>query len=183
MRAKDFPRTADTHIVFAVTPCGMGALLVAQSPKGICAIFLGDDPQVLQHQLLEQFPHARAADADFDRCVTQVVALVDHPERGLNLPLDLQGTTFQQRVWHALRNIAPGDTVSYSELAQRVGAPGSARAVARACAANRIAVAIPCHRVVRRDGNLGGYRWGIARKQQLLKREQSAAQSSPCDGY
>jgi len=174
MRAKDYRRGGQgAHIRFAVAQCSLGAILVAQSQKGICAILMGDDPEALLHDLQDQFPQASllGADADFEHLVAQVVGFVEQPALGLNLPLDIQGTAFQERVWQALREIPPGATVSYTDVAARIGAPKSVRAVARACAANRIAVAIPCHRVVRRDGDLSGYRWGIERKQRLLARE------------
>jgi len=166
MRAKDYRRGGQgARIRFAVAQCSLGAILVAQSQKGICAIFMGDDPEALLHDLQDQFPQASlvGADANFEQLVAQVVGFVEQPAIGLNLPLDIQGTAFQERVWQALRG--------YTDVAERIGAAKSVRAVARACATNRIAVAIPCHRVVRRDGDLSGYRWGIERKQQLLARE------------
>jgi len=180
MRASDYRRGGQGACIrFAVGQCALGAILVAQSQKGICAIFMGDDPQVLLHDLQDQFPKASlvGADTDFEQLVAQVVGFVEQPAIGLNLPLDIQGTAFQERVWQALRNIPPGITVSYTDIAERIGAPASVRAVARACAANLLAVAIPCHRVVRRNGDLAGYRWGIERKQQLLEREQSDGRS------
>ena len=166
---------ADTDIRFAVTACALGALLVARSDKGICAISLGDDPESLERGLLEHFPRARRiyGDAAFESQLTQVVALIEHPERGLALPLDIRGTAFQQRVWQALRAIPAGSTASYTEIAGRIGEPKAARAVARACAAHVLAVAIPCHRVLHADGSLSGYRWGATRKRALLQREGS----------
>ncbi|BAL26628.1 bifunctional DNA-binding transcriptional regulator/O6-methylguanine-DNA methyltransferase Ada [Azoarcus sp. KH32C] len=163
----------DTEIRFAVGDCSLGAILVAQSERGICAILLGDDPQALVDDLQTRFPAARlvAGDADFDSLVAQVVGFVEAPATGLELPLDIRGTAFQQRVWQALQKIPPGERISYTELAQRIGAPAAVRAVAGACAANAIAVAIPCHRVVRNDGGLAGYRWGVERKRSLLERE------------
>src|SRR5690606_29952222 len=145
----------------------------AQSQRGICAIFLGDDPDALVRNLQDQFPKAQllGGDADFEQLVAHVVGFVETPALGLNLPLDVRGTAFQQRVWQALREIPPGSTVSYSDIAERIGSPKAVRAVGTACGANRIAVAIPCHRVLRRDGDVSGYRWGVERKRELLKRE------------
>lgn len=165
---------ADTDIRFAIAQCALGALLVAASPVGVCAIALGDDADALARALQDRFPHARLTgdDPDFAHTVAQVVGFVEAPQIGLALPLDIRGTAFQQRVWAALRAIPPGQTLSYSELAQRIGAPRAVRAVAGACAANTLAVAVPCHRVVRSDGSLSGYRWGVARKRALLDRER-----------
>ena len=164
---------AGTAIRFAIGDCSLGSILVAASDAGICSILLGDDPERLIAELQSRFPHAEIAggDPEFDRLVSSVVGFVEAPRIGLNLPLDVRGTAFQQRVWDALSSIPPGATVSYSELARRIGAPGSARAVAQACAANQVAVAIPCHRVVRTGGDISGYRWGVARKRALLDRE------------
>jgi AraC family transcriptional regulator of adaptative response/methylated-DNA-[protein]-cysteine methyltransferase len=164
-------------IRFAVTRCSLGAVLVATTTTGICAILLGDEPKLLQQELRERFPkaHLENADADFDESLAKVVALVETPALGLDLPLDLRGTAFQQRVWAALREIPCGVTVNYSQVAERIGAPKQAvRAVATAIAANPLAIAVPCHRVIRRDGSLAGYRWGIERKQVLLDREAAA---------
>ena len=161
------------QIRFAVGQCSLGAILVAQSQRGICAILIDDDPDMLVRHLQDQFPKAQliGCDRDFEQLVAQVVGFIEAPALGLQLPLDVRGTAFQERVWQALRDIPPGMTVSYAELAERIGAPTAARAVARACAANCIAVAIPCHRVVRRDGDISGYRWGVERKRELLRRE------------
>lgn len=160
-------------IRFAVGQCSLGAILVAASDCGICAILLGDDADSLMQDLQTRFFAAelQGGDAAFEQTVAQVVGLVEAPQAGLQLPLDLRGTAFQQRVWRALQTIPSGTTVSYRQLAEQIGAPQSARAVAQACAANPLAVAIPCHRVIRIDGGLSGYRWGIARKQALLARE------------
>lgn len=165
-----------TEIRFAVGQCSLGAILVAATAKGICCISFGDDPQTLVDELQDRFPHARllGGDSDFEQWVAHVVGFVEAPRLGLDLPLDIRGTAFQQRVWQALREIPAGTTASYSEIAARLGAPKSARAVAAACAANPLAVAIPCHRVVRRDGGLSGYRWGVERKRALLAREEAA---------
>ncbi|MBT9611257.1 bifunctional DNA-binding transcriptional regulator/O6-methylguanine-DNA methyltransferase Ada [Aquabacterium sp.] len=167
----------DTVIHFAVAQCSLGAVLVAASAWGVCAISLGDDADALTRELQDRFPQAEliGADTDFERLVAQVIGLVEMPTQSHSLPLDVRGTAFQQRVWQALRDIPPGQTVSYTELAERIGSPTSVRAVARACASNTLAVAIPCHRVVRLNGELSGYRWGVARKQALLVREADPA--------
>lgn len=164
---------ANMEIRFAVGACSLGSILVAQSGRGICAILLGDDPQDLARDLQDRFPRARlvGGDKSYEKLVARVVGFVEAPALGLDLPLDVRGTAFQQRVWQALRNIPAGSTASYTEIAKRIGAPRSVRAVAGACAANALAVAIPCHRVVRNDGGLSGYRWGVERKRALLKRE------------
>ena len=170
-------RGVGTHIRFAVGQCTLGSILIAATEKGVCAISLGDDPQALVHELEKRFSRAQlvGADSEFERWVARVVGFVEHPALGLDLPLDIRGTAFQQRVWQALREIPPGSTATYSEIAKRVGAPRAVRAVAGACAANCLAVAIPCHRVVRSDGSLSGYRWGVERKRRLLDRENSTA--------
>jgi AraC family transcriptional regulator of adaptative response/methylated-DNA-[protein]-cysteine methyltransferase len=166
---------SDEAIRFAVGECSLGSVLVAATGAGVCAILLGDDPDALVRDLEDRFPNARLAgnDARFEEWVSKAIGLIESPRHGLDLPLDLRGTTFQKRVWHALSEIPPGSTTSYGEIAKRVGAPGAVRAVAQACAANPLAVAIPCHRVVRRDGSLSGYRWGAERKRRLLEREAS----------
>lgn len=163
----------ETEIRFAVAECSLGSILVAASGKGVCAILIGDDPEVLVRDLQDRFRNAELIGADeaFEEVVAKVVGFVEAPGIGLDLPLDVRGTAFQQRVWKALRTIPAGETVTYSELAARIGSPSSARAVARACASNALAVAIPCHRVVRSDGGLSGYRWGVERKRTLLDRE------------
>ena len=162
-----------TSIRFAIGQCSLGSILVAATEKGICAISLGDDPDALLRDLQDRFPKAQliGGDAAFERLVARVVGFVEAPAVGLDLPLDLRGTAFQQRVWRTLREIPAGATVSYGEIAGRIGAPKAVRAVAQACASNAIAVAIPCHRVVRNDGALSGYRWGVERKRALLERE------------
>lgn len=166
----------DTDIRFAVGETTLGAILVAESDRGICAIAMGDDPEALVHDLQDRFPKANliGGDAAFEARVAQVVGFVEAPQTGLDLPLDIRGTAFQQRVWQALRDIPAGETVSYTDIANRIGAPKSVRAVAQACASNKIAVAIPCHRVLRSDGDLSGYRWGVARKRALLEKEAAA---------
>lgn len=164
-------------IHFAIGQCSLGAILTAQSTRGVCAILLSDDPAALLQELQDRFPNAEliGADAGYESVMAAVVGLIEAPGTPLALPLDVRGTAFQQRVWQALRQIRPGETVSYSELARRIGMPQAARAVAQACGANPLAVAIPCHRVVRNDGALSGYRWGVARKRELLRREQTGA--------
>lgn len=166
----------DTAIRFAVGECSLGSILVAASARGVCAILLGDDPDALARDLQDRFPRADliGGDREFERLVAQVVGLVEAPVRGLDLPLDVRGTAFQQRVWQALRAIPAGATATYAEIAERIGLPQSVRAVAQACGANPVAVAIPCHRVVRSDGGLAGYRWGVERKRALLERESGA---------
>ena len=177
MHARDY-RAGGTgaEIRFAVGQCALGAILVAQSQIGLCAILLGDDPNQLVQDLQDQFPQARliGGDTGFEHLVAQVVGFVESPMIGLDLPLDIRGTAFQQRVWQALRAIPPGTTATYADIAARIGAPKAFRAVGRACGANPLAVAIPCHRVVRHDGELSGYRWGVERKRELLHREASA---------
>lgn len=164
----------DAAIKFAIGECSLGSILVACSEKGVCAIMLGDDPDALARELQDQFPKADliGGDAAFETRVARIIGFVESPRMGLNLPLDIRGTSFQQRVWQALREIPAGETASYAEVARRIGAPASARAVARACADNKIAVAIPCHRVLRSDGAISGYRWGVVRKRALLAKER-----------
>ncbi|MEO6181940.1 MAG: bifunctional DNA-binding transcriptional regulator/O6-methylguanine-DNA methyltransferase Ada [Verrucomicrobiota bacterium] len=166
-----------TVIRFAVGESSLGSILVASSEKGVCAISLGDDPNELVQEFQNGFPKAQliGGDKNFERVVAQVIGFVEAPQLGLNLPLDVRGTVFQQRVWKALCKIPVGSTASYAEIAKRIGAPKAIRAVAGACAANVIAVAIPCHRVLRNDGKLSGYRWGVERKRSLLKKEKAAA--------
>lgn len=174
MRPRDYRAGGAGAIIrFAVGRCSLGEILVGQSQRGICAILLGDDADALVRDLQDRFPKAQlvGGDAGFEQLVAQVVGFVEAPSLGLKLPLDVRGTAFQERVWRALCEIPPGRTVTYAELAARIGAPQSARAVAQACGANRIAVAIPCHRVIRRDGDLAGYRWGVERKRELQRRE------------
>jgi AraC family transcriptional regulator of adaptative response/methylated-DNA-[protein]-cysteine methyltransferase len=163
-------------IRFAVAECSLGPILVAATERGVCAILLGDDPSQLTRDLQDSFPRAEliGGDAEFERLVAKVIGLVEAPGVGLDLPLDVRGTAFQRRVWQALRKIPAGTTASYTDIAEAIGAPGSVRAVAQACAANALAVAIPCHRVIRNDGGLSGYRWGVERKRTLLAREKGA---------
>lgn len=166
----------ETEIRFAIGQCSLGAILVARSERGVCAISLGDDPDALAREFQDRFPRAALIgdDAGFAQWVARVIGLVEAPRLGLDLPLDVRGTAFQQRVWQALRRIAPGKTATYAQIARRIGAPKAVRAVAQACAANPLAVAIPCHRVVRADGAPSGYRWGVPRKRALLEREAGA---------
>jgi AraC family transcriptional regulator of adaptative response/methylated-DNA-[protein]-cysteine methyltransferase len=177
MQPRDFKAGGqNTEIHFAVGQSSLGAILVAQSRQGICAILLGDDPDLLVRDLQDKFPKAEliGGDAIFEQLVSKVVGFVEDPCLGLNLPLDIRGTAFQERVWKTLREIPAGVVVSYSQIAERIGSPKAVRAVAQACGANSIAVAIPCHRVVRQDGDISGYRWGVERKRELLKRETSS---------
>ena len=164
---------ADTDIRFALGQCSLGAILVAQSDKGVCAISIGDDADILVREIQDRFPKANliGGDPDFEALVARVVGLVETPGTGSDLPLDIRGTAFQQRVWQALRDIPSGMTVSYRDVAERIGDAKAVRAVAGACAANTLAVVIPCHRVVRTDGALSGYRWGVERKRALLLKE------------
>jgi AraC family transcriptional regulator, regulatory protein of adaptative response / methylated-DNA-[protein]-cysteine methyltransferase len=164
---------ANEEIRFAVGESSLGALLAASSKKGIAAILLGSDPEELVRELQDRFPKAKliGADREYEALIAHVVGLIEAPDQGLDLPLDIRGTAFQQRVWRALQDIPAGQTVSYAELARRIGSPKAVRAVAGACAANNIAVAIPCHRVVRNDGSLSGYAWGVERKRALIAKE------------
>ncbi len=167
----------DEEIRFAIGETSLGSILVASSSKGVAAILIGDDPDALARDLQDRFPNAKliGADPDYEAVVAKVVGFVEAPQIGLDLPLDVRGTAFQQRVWQALREIPVGQTLSYTDVAERIGSPSAVRAVAGACAANNIAVAIPCHRVVRSDGALSGYAWGVERKRAILDREHAAA--------
>lgn len=164
---------AGIRMRFGIGACSLGAILVAATDKGVCAILLGDEPDALVRDLQDRFPGAEieGGDPTFETWMARVIGLVEAPGGGLDLPLDIRGTVFQQQVWEALRKIPVGSTASYAEIARAIGAPAAMRAVAQACGANPIAVAIPCHRVVRSDGDLSGYRWGVARKRALLIRE------------
>jgi len=163
-------------IRFGIEKCSFGLILVAATDQGICAIMLGDDASALERELHAHFPRSQPVgqDREFEHLLAKVVDFVEAPSLGLDLSLDMRGTAFQQRVWQALRAIPPGTTASYAEIAERIGAPKAAYAVGQACASNIIAVAIPCHRAVRKNGALAGYRWGIARKRALLERESRA---------
>jgi AraC family transcriptional regulator of adaptative response/methylated-DNA-[protein]-cysteine methyltransferase len=166
------------EIQYAVSRCSLGHVLVAQSTRGVCAILLGDDAGTLVRDLEGRFPRARLVlgRRALDASLRSVVGHLNAPESALELPLDVRGTAFQQRVWRALRDIAPGTTRTYADIARVLDQPTAARAVAAACAANPLAVAVPCHRVVRGDGSLAGYRWGVDRKKELLRREASRHQ-------
>ncbi|MEY1228078.1 bifunctional DNA-binding transcriptional regulator/O6-methylguanine-DNA methyltransferase Ada [Proteus terrae] len=168
-------------IFFAIAQCSLGSILVAQSEKGISAIMLGDDAELLLEDLQKQFPLAEliGANEEFEQVIAQVIGFIELPKQPLSLPLDIQGTVFQQKVWRALLDIPFGSTMTYQEIADKIGAPKAYRAVANACAANKLAVAIPCHRVIRQNGELSGYRWGIERKAKLLQTE--ALNNSPTD--
>lgn len=177
MAAKSFRAGGkDAAIRFAVGECSLGSILVASSDRGVCAILMGDDPDKLVRDVQDRFPKAEltGGDREYERVVARVVGFVEAPGLGLDLPLDVRGTAFQRRVWKALTQIPAGSTATYAEIAERIGLPTAVRAVAGACAANAIAVAIPCHRVVRTDGGLSGYRWGVERKRELLQREGAA---------
>lgn len=182
MTPSAFRRGGDNVAIrFAVGECSLGSVLVASTDKGVCSVLLGDHPEPLVHDLERRFPRAtlRGADGDFETLVARVVGLIDGPSPGSSpLPLDIRGTAFQRRVWTALAQIPRGQRRTYSQVAEAIGAPGSARAVAGACAANPVAVVIPCHRVVRRDGTLSGYRWGIERKRSLLAREEKHSEAT-----
>ncbi len=167
---------AHTDIHFAIGECSLGSILVATSGRGVCSILIGDDPVSLIQNLQDQFPQANLIgdESGYEDMVAKVVGLIEKPGVGLNLPLDIRGTAFQQRVWKALQQVPVGSTASYRDIAKQIGMPKAVRAVAQACGANALAVAIPCHRVIRNDGALSGYRWGVERKQALLEREAHA---------
>lgn len=167
---------AHAEVQFAIRDCSLGRALVATRGHGICAILLGDNVKTLKRELRSRFPEESLIEQGRDAVAlsAKVVEAIDAPALRVDLPLDVSGTPFQRKVWQALRRIPPGKTTSYAEIARKVGSPKSVRAVAQACAANALAVAIPCHRVVRSDGSLSGYRWGVARKRRLLDLEASA---------
>ncbi|MFC4526651.1 methylated-DNA--[protein]-cysteine S-methyltransferase [Dyella halodurans] len=170
------PAATTENLVFAIGTCSLGTLMVARHGGGICAILLGDSRADVLDDLQQRFPDAAMIEGDRQatRLLHKVVALVESPRTAVELPLDMRGTPFQQRVWQALRDIPVGSTTTYADIARRIGDPRAARAVAQACAANRLAIVIPCHRVVRSDGSLSGYRWGVERKRMLLQREARA---------
>lgn len=179
MSPGDFARGAThQHIRFAVVECWLGHMLVAATAAGVCGMFFGDGPRALEQELCARFPQAElcdaTGDADFAAWIAAAVAYVQAPSGAFPLPLDLAGTLFQQRVWQALQTIPPGATASYAQVAAGIGQPSATRAVAGACAANPVAVAVPCHRVLRSDGKLSGYRWGVARKRALLTQEAAS---------
>ena len=165
---------AGLTIRYAVSKCSLGSVVVAATERGICAIELGDTPSAARRHLLDRFQNAdlKAAGPEFFSVVQKVVDYLDDPEGRFDLPIDIQGTAFQHRVWRALLELRSGETVSYSKLAENVGKPGAARAVGGAVSKNPLAVAVPCHRVVQNDGGLGGYHWGTERKRNLLDRER-----------
>jgi len=176
MSPRSFRSGGTDHIIkFAFAECSLGTVLIAASAVGVCAILFGDTHESLQRDLEKQFPSAHfvSGDADFEMLTAKVIDFIESPGGSFDLPLDIRGTAFQHRVWDALRKIPAGSTASYTEIAEAIGRPKSARAVARACASNPIAVAIPCHRVVRSDGSLSGYRGGVDRKRRLLAKERS----------
>src|SRR6185295_7403987 len=166
----------DTQILFSTGPCSLGVVLVARTERGVCAILLGDDPHELERDLRQRFPHDEVCDAyvGLEALVSEVTRFVAAPHTRLELPLDMRGSDAEQRVWNALREIPPGTTETYSGVARRLGIAATAKEVGEACAANPLAVAVPCHRVLRKDGSLGGYRWGLRRKRALLERERAA---------
>jgi AraC family transcriptional regulator of adaptative response/methylated-DNA-[protein]-cysteine methyltransferase len=165
------------RIRFAIAQCYLGWVLVAATDRGICAIDLGNTSEFLVDRLRARFPKGEFVEGDpeFAQWTARILAFLDAPHGSLDIPLDIMGTAFQRRVWMALREVAPGSTVSYGEIAARIGNPKAARAVAQACASNQLAVAVPCHRIVRSDGQIGGYRWGRERKRRLLEREAETA--------
>lgn len=178
MTPSEYRRGAPGSVIrSAAAPCYLGWALVAATQRGVCAIEFGDAPEELQQRVRARFPRAeiQGGDAELEAWLAAVLAYLEAPRGSLDVPLDIQGTVFQRRVWEALRSLAPGSTASYGEIAERIGKPSATRAVAQACAANTLAVAIPCHRVVRGDGELGGYRWGVQRKRAILEREAEAA--------
>ncbi len=176
-------RKGGAHLVirFALGESSLGSVLVAATERGVCCVLLGDDRDELTRDLAARFPHAERSgdEPELESMLARVIALVEMPAVAPELPLDIRGTAFQERVWRALSAIPAGETRTYSEVARDIGAPGAARAVASACAANALAVAIPCHRVVRTDGSLSGYRWGVERKRALLAREAEAKERLP----
>lgn len=167
---------SDTDIFFAIGKASLGSILVAQSNKGVCSILIGEDPEALIRDLQDRFPKANLIgdEAGYQDLVAKVVGLIEQPGVSLDLPLDIRGTAFQQRVWKALQQIPPGTTATYTEIAKTIGMPKAVRAIAQACGANALAVAIPCHRVIKNDGSLSGYRWGVDRKRALLEKEARA---------
>ncbi|MDQ2229060.1 bifunctional DNA-binding transcriptional regulator/O6-methylguanine-DNA methyltransferase Ada [Citrobacter portucalensis] len=180
MTAKQFRKGGDNVSVrYTLADCALGRCLVAESERGICAILLGDDDATLVADLHALFPAAQdvPAEANFQQRVREVIVAINSRDASLSLPLDIRGTAFQQQVWQALRTIPCGETVSYQQLVSAIGKPKAVRAVASACGANKLAIVIPCHRVIRGDGALSGYRWGIARKAQLLQRETTGEET------
>ena len=182
MKPKIYRRGADgVNIIYGVARCFLGWVIVAATDRGICAIEFGDDPESLPDLVRTRFPNAQVdkADSGFKSLVEEVVAFIESPQDAFHLPLDIQGTAFQQQVWNVLRQIKPGRTMSYTEVADRIGKAGAPRAAASACAANKLAVVIPCHRVISKAGKAGGYRWGTERKKRLLQMEQDQTRQKP----
>jgi AraC family transcriptional regulator of adaptative response/methylated-DNA-[protein]-cysteine methyltransferase len=165
----------DEEIRFGVRRCPLGLVLVAATTKGICEVWLGDDAGALSRRFRQSYPQAKIAarDARLSRLIGDVVSIVEDPSKRPDLPLDLRGTAFEMRVWEALRRIPTGQTLTYGQIAAKLGMSSGARAVGRACARNHVAVVVPCHRAVGADKKLHGYRWGVARKKQLLERERN----------
>jgi AraC family transcriptional regulator, regulatory protein of adaptative response / methylated-DNA-[protein]-cysteine methyltransferase len=176
MTTSNTTKEMGTNIFFTISECSLGSILVAQSARGVCSIGIGEDPMRLAQDLRHRFPKEKlvARETGQEELVAQVAGLIEKPGAGLDLPLDVRGTAFQQLVWDALQRIPPGSTATYTDVARQIGMPGAVRAVAQACGANALAVAIPCHRVIRNDGSLSGYRWGVERKRALLAREAHA---------
>jgi AraC family transcriptional regulator, regulatory protein of adaptative response / methylated-DNA-[protein]-cysteine methyltransferase len=176
MTTSNMHKGVGTNIFFTIGECSLGSVLVAQSERGVCSILIGEDRARLEQDLRRRFPKAKlvASANGQEELVAQVVSLIEKPTAGLDLPLDVRGTAFQQLVWDALQQIPPGSTATYTDIARQIGMPGAVRAVAQACGANALAVVIPCHRVIRNDGYLSGYRWGVERKRALLAREAHA---------
>jgi AraC family transcriptional regulator of adaptative response/methylated-DNA-[protein]-cysteine methyltransferase len=176
MTTSNAKKEVGASVFFTIGECSLGSVLVAQSACGVCSILIGEDPARLAQDLRHQFPKANLAARVNGQAelVAQVAGLIENPGAPLNLPLDVRGTAFQRLVWDALQGIPPGSTATYTDIARRIGTPGAVRAVAQACGANALAVAIPCHRVIRNDGSLSGYRWGVERKRALLAREAHA---------
>lgn len=162
------------NIKYTIVGSSMGRLLVAMTERGVCALRMGDNDRELEKDLREEFPHAEIERADqvLREPVEKILDHLDNNEPRLNLPLDIRSTAFQRQVWEKLRTIPYGETVSYGDVAKALGKPGAVRAVGRACATNPVALVIPCHRVVREDKSLGGYRWGLERKERLLEKER-----------
>jgi AraC family transcriptional regulator of adaptative response/methylated-DNA-[protein]-cysteine methyltransferase len=178
MNRTDGKREASgSSIRYASGASALGEVLVARSPRGVCLILLGDSRASVEREARERFPQARPGrpDARLGAALADAVRFVERPSGNFAHDLDPRGTAFQRRVWQALREVPAGSTVTYAALAARIGAPRAARAVGAACGANPIAVAVPCHRALRGDGSLSGYRWGLRRKAELLRREAAAA--------
>jgi AraC family transcriptional regulator of adaptative response/methylated-DNA-[protein]-cysteine methyltransferase len=177
---RPLPRKTALH--YAIGNCPLGRILAAHSLVGLCAVILGDEPEALPGELQARFPQAELIPVDpvGDEYLRRVISLIDAPQAAVEIALDIPGTAFQQRVWAALRQVPPGQTATYGEIARQIGAPGAARAVGAACAANPVTIVIPCHRAVGSNGNFTGYRWGIERKRALLEIEAGCREVSDC---